>query len=220
MLEQGILKLLGNGILETLYMTIVSTALAYVFGLPLGVLLCVTDENGVFRMPVVNKVLGFIINFLRSVPFIILLVAILPFTRAIVGTTIGSTATIVPLVVAAAPFVARMVESSLKEVDSGVIEASHSMGSSPFQIIYKVLIPEAKPSLLVGGAIAITTILSYSAMAGFVGGGGLGAIAINYGYYRYQNDVMMITVLLLVIIVQVFQELGMKFARLTDKRIR
>jgi D-methionine transport system permease protein len=220
MLEQGILKLLGNGILETLYMTIVSTALAYVFGLPLGVLLCVTDENGVFRMPVVNKVLGFIINFLRSVPFIILLVAVLPFTRAIVGTTIGSTATIVPLVVAAAPFVARMVESSLKEVDSGVIEASHSMGSSPFQIIYKVLIPEAKPSLLVGGAIAITTILSYSAMAGFVGGGGLGAIAINYGYYRYQNDVMMITVLLLVIIVQVFQELGMKFARLTDKRIR
>lgn len=220
MFKPGILELLGNGVLETLYMTIVSTALAYAIGLPLGVLLCVTDENGVFRMPTLNKVLGFIINFLRSVPFIILLVAILPFTRAIVGTTIGSTATIVPLVVASAPFVARMVESSLKEVDSGVIEASHSMGSSPFQIIVKVLLPEAKPSLIVGGAIAITTILSYSAMAGFVGGGGLGAIAINYGYYRYQNDVMMITVLLLVVIVQVFQELGMRIARLTDKRIK
>lgn len=220
MLKQGILELLAYGILETLYMTVVSTALAYVFGLPLGVLLCVTDENGVFRMPLFNKVLGFIINFLRSVPFIILLVAILPFTRAIVGTTIGSTATIVPLVVAASPFVARMVESSLKEVDSGVIEAAHSMGSSPFQIIYKVLIPEAKPSLIIGAAIAITTILSYSAMAGFVGGGGLGAIAINYGYYRYQNDVMMITVLLLVVIVQIFQELGMKIARLTDKRVK
>ena len=220
MADEGMLYLLGRGILETLYMTVVSTALAYLFGLPLGVLLCVTDENGVFRMPVLNKVLGFIINFLRSVPFLILLVAILPFTRAIVGTTIGSTATIVPLVIAAAPFIARMVESSLKEVDGGVIEASFSMGSSPFQIIYKVLIPEAKPSLLIGSAIAITTILGYSAMAGFVGGGGLGAIAINYGYYRYREDVMSVTVLLLVVIVQIFQEVGMKYARLSDKRIR
>lgn len=214
------LELLGNGIAETLYMTIVSTALSYVFGLPLGVLLCVTDKNGVFRMPGLNKVLGFIINFLRSVPFLILLVAILPFTRAIVGTTIGSTATIVPLVVAATPFIARMVESSLNEVDRGVIEAAQSMGSSTFQIIYKVLIPEAKPSIIMGAAIAITTILGYSAMAGFVGGGGLGAIAINYGYYRYQNDVMMLTVLLLVIIVQIFQEFGMKLARLTDRRVK
>lgn len=220
MADEGMLYLLGRGILETLYMTVVSTALAYLFGLPLGVLLCVTDKNGVFRMPALNKVLGFIINFLRSVPFLILLVAILPFTRAIVGTTIGSTATIVPLVVAAAPFIARMVESSLKEVDGGVIEASFSMGSSPFQIIYKVLIPEAKPSLLIGSAIAITTILGYSAMAGFVGGGGLGAIAINYGYYRYREDVMSVTVLLLVVIVQIFQEVGMKYARLSDKRIR
>ena len=220
MADEGMLYLLGRGILETLYMTVVSTALAYLFGLPLGVLLCVTDENGVFRMPALNKVLGFIINFLRSVPFLILLVAILPFTRAIVGTTIGSTATIVPLVIAAAPFIARMVESSLKEVDGGVIEASFSMGSSPFQIIYKVLIPEAKPSLLIGSAIAITTILGYSAMAGFVGGGGLGAIAINYGYYRYREDVMSVTVLLLVVIVQIFQEVGMKYARLSDKRIR
>lgn len=213
-------ELLGTGVAETLYMTVVSTALSYIFGLPLGVLLCVTDKNGVFRMPVLNKTLGFIINFLRSVPFLILLVAILPFTRAVVGTTIGSTATIVPLVVAASPFVARMVESSLKEVDGGVIEAAQSMGSSPFQIIYKVLLPEARPSLTVGAAIAITTILGYSAMAGFVGGGGLGAIAINYGYYRYQDDVMLLTVLLLVVIVQVFQEVGMKLAKLTDKRIR
>jgi len=214
------IELLAKGIAETLYMTIVSTALAYVLGLPLGVLLFITDKGGIYRMPLFNKVLGFIINFLRSVPFLILLVAILPFTRAIVGTTIGSTATIVPLVVAAAPFIARMVESSLKEVESGVIEAAQSMGSSTFQIIYKVLIPEAKPSLIVGAAIAITTILGYSAMAGFVGGGGLGAIAINYGYYRYQNDVMMVTVLLLVVIVQIFQEVGLKCARLTDKRIK
>lgn len=220
MFEQGMLELLGKGILETLYMTVVSTALAYVFGLPLGVLLYVTDKNGIFPIPAVNKVLGFIINFLRSVPFLILLVFILPFTRAIVGTTIGSTATIVPLVVAASPFVARMVESSLKEVDYGVIEAAQSMGSSTFQIIYKVLIPEAKPSLLVGGAIAITTILGYSAMAGFVGGGGLGAIAVNYGYYRYKRDVMAITVLLLVIVVQIFQEIGMRIARLSDKRVK
>lgn len=220
MISQKMIELLGQGILETLYMTIISTVLAYVIGIPLGIMLCITDENGVFRMPVLNKVLGFIINFLRSVPFIILLVAILPLTRTIVGTTIGSTATIVPLVFAASPFVARMVESSLKEVEGGKIEASQSMGSSPFQIIYKVLIPEAKPALLVGGAIAVTTILGYSAMAGFVGGGGLGAISINYGYYRYQNDVMMVTVLLLVIIVQVFQEVGMKIAKRTDKRMK
>lgn len=220
MFEQGMFELLGKGILETLYMTVVSTAMAYVIGLPLGVLLCVTDKNGVYPIPVVNKVLGFIINFLRSVPFLILLVFILPLTRAIVGTTIGSTATIVPLVVAAAPFVARMVESSLKEVDSGVIEAAQSMGSTTFQIIYKVLIPEAKPSLIVGSAIAVTTILGYSAMAGFVGGGGLGTIAVNYGYYRYKRDVMAVTVLLLVIIVQIFQEIGMRIARITDKRIK
>lgn len=220
MFEQGIYELLGEGIVETLYMTIVSTAFAYIFGLPLGVLLCVTDKDGIFPIPIINKVLGFIINLLRSVPFLILLVFILPFTRMIVGTTIGSTATIVPLVVASTPFVARMVESSLKEVDSGVIEAAQSMGSSVFRIIYKVLIPEAKPSLLMGAAIAITTILGYSAMAGFVGGGGLGAIAVNYGYYRYQQDVMTVTVLLLVIVVQIFQEVGTRIARLSDRRAK
>lgn len=216
----GMIELLLNGIAETLYMTLVSTALAYVIGLPLGIVLYITDKNGICRNNAVNAVLGFFINLLRSVPFLILLVAVLPFTRAVVGTTIGSTATIVPLVVGAAPFIARVAESSLKEVDAGVIEAAQSMGSSPFQIIYKVLLPEAKPSLIIGAAISITTILSYSAMAGFVGGGGLGAIAINYGYYRYQEDVMLVTVLLLVIIVQIFQEIGMRAAKYSDKRIR
>ncbi len=219
-MTQSIIDLLINGVLETLYMVIVSTALAYVFGLPLGIILYITDKDGICRNKIINTVLGVIINLLRSVPFIILLVAILPFTRWLIGTTIGSTATIVPLVIASAPFVARMVESSLKEVDLGVIEAAESMGSNAFQIIYKVLIPEATPSLITGAAIAITTILGYSAMAGFVGGGGLGAIGINYGYYRYQNDVMMITVLLLVVIVQIFQELGMALAKLSDKRIK
>lgn len=214
------LSLLGKGILETLYMTLFSTAAAYILGLPLGVILYITDKNGICENKAVNSVLGFIVNFLRSVPFIVLLVAILPFTRAVVGTTIGSSATVVPLIVAAAPFVARMVESSLKEVDAGVIEAAESMGSNAFQIIMKVLLPEAKPSLIVGSAIAVTTILGYSAMAGFTGGGGLGSIAINYGYYRYQEDVMLVTVLLLVVIVQLFQEFGMRFAKLTDKRIK
>ena len=201
-------------------MTLVSTAAAYLIGLPLGVLLNISDKDGIRPMPVLNKILGFIVNFLRSVPFLILLVFLIPFTRMIVGTTIGSTATIVPLIVAAAPFVARMVESSLKEVDPGVIEAAQSMGAKPIQIITKVLLPEAKPSLLVGAAIAVTTILGYSAMAGFVGGGGLGTIAINYGYYRYQNNMMIVTVLLLVIIVQVFQEIGMLISKKSDKRIK
>lgn len=220
MFTPAMIKLLLVGILETLYMTVVSTGLAYVIGLPLGVVLYITDKGGICPNKIVNGILGFVINLLRSAPFIILLITILSVTRAIVGTTIGSTATIVPLVFASSPFVARMVESSLKEVDGGVIEAAQSMGSSPFQIIYKVLIPEAKPSLITGSAIAITTILGYSAMAGFTGGGGLGAIAINYGYYRYQDNVMLVTLVLLVIIVQVFQELGMRIARISDKRIK
>ena len=220
MFTKELLNLLLEGTLQTLYMTLVSTAAAYLIGLPLGVLLNISDKDGIRPMPVLNKILGFIVNFLRSVPFLILLVFLIPFTRMIVGTTIGSTATIVPLIVAAAPFVARMVESSLKDVDSGVIEAAQSMGAKPIQIITKVLLPEAKPSLLVGAAIAVTTILGYSAMAGFVGGGGLGTIAINYGYYRYQNNMMIVTVLLLVIIVQVFQEIGMLISKKSDKRIK
>ncbi len=220
MLNSEILHLLLQGTLETIYMTLVSTLIAYILGLPLGVLLSVTDKNGIKPMKAVNAVLGFVINFLRSVPFIILLVAIIPFTRFLVGTSLGSTATIVPLVVSAAPFIARMVESSIKEVDGGVIEAAQSMGASPFEIVMKVLLPEAKPSLIVGSAIAVTTILGYSAMAGFVGGGGLGTIGINYGYYRYQNDIMLVTVVLLVIIVQLLQEIGMFVAKRTDKRIK
>lgn len=215
-----LIDIMSGGIVESLYMTVVSTLLAYLFGIPLGVILFVTDKGGIAEDKTFNSVLGIIVNLLRSVPFIILLVAILPFTRFVVGTTIGATATIVPLVVAATPFVARMVESSLKEVDGGVIEAALSMGSNNWQIITKVLLPEAKPSLIVGSTIAITTILGYSAMAGFVGGGGLGAIGINYGYYRYQEDIMLITVILLVIIVQIFQETGMRIATKTDKRRR
>lgn len=215
-----LIDIMSGGIVESLYMTVVSTLLAYLFGIPLGVILFVTDKGGIAENRVINAQFGTVVNLLRSVPFIILLVAILPFTRLVVGTTIGATATIVPLVVAATPFVARMVESSLKEVDGGVIEAALSMGSNNWQIITKVLLPEAKPSLIVGSTIAITTILGYSAMAGFVGGGGLGAIGINYGYYRYQEDIMLITVILLVIIVQVFQETGMRIATKTDKRRR
>ncbi len=220
LLGNGILGLLGNGILETLYMIFFSTLLAYIIGLPIGVILYVTSKGNICEDRPINAVLGVIVNLLRSVPFIILLVWILPFTRAIVGTTVGSTATIVPLVISAAPFVARMVESSLKEVNAGIIEAAQSMGSSPMQIICKVLLPEARPSLIINAAIAVTTILGYTAMAGFVGGGGLGAIAINYGYYRYQDDVMLVTVVLLVILVQVMQELGMTIAKRSDRRIR
>ena len=219
-MSDAMIALLGKGILETLYMTIVSTAIAYLLGIPLGIVVYITDTNGICKNRCINFITGVIINMIRSIPFLILLVAMLPVTRAIVGTTIGSTATIVPLVAAATPFVARMVESSLKEVNPGVIEAAKAMGSSPFQIICRVLLPEAKPSLLVGCTIAIATILGYSAMAGFVGGGGLGAIAINYGYYRYKTNVMLITVALLILIVQLFQEVSMRIATRIDKRLK
>ncbi len=213
------LQMLGIGIYESLYMTLVSTLMSYVIGLPLGLALVATDKEGIYPMIWLNKLLGFIVNVLRSIPFLILLIAVMPVTRFIAGTTLGSKATIVPLVIAAGPFIARMVESSLKEVDRGVIEAAESMGASPFQIMFKVLLPEAKPSLLIGAAISVTTILGYSAMAGIVGGGGLGAIAMNYGYYRYQEDIMFITVILLVVIVQIMQEVGMKIATASDKRL-
>nr|WP_027400206.1 methionine ABC transporter permease [Anaerovorax odorimutans] len=206
------------GTLETLYMTLVSTLFSYIIGLPLGMLLILTDKKGMHPIAWLNSVINVIVNFLRSIPFLILLVAIIPFTRTIVGTSIGSTATIVPLVVAAAPFVARLVEQSLQEVDGGVIEAAHSMGASPLRILLKVMLPESMPSLLVGSAIACTTILGYSAMAGFVGGGGLGKIAINYGFYKYETEIMWITVILLVIVVQILQEIGMKIAKSSDKR--
>lgn len=218
MFDEVVLKMLGEGVLETLYMTLVSTALAYVLGLPIGIALVVTDKQGIRPNKGVNSVLGIIVNIVRSVPFLILLIALTPFTRLILGTSIGSTATVVPLVIGAAPFIGRLVESSLKEVDKGVIEAAHSMGASTMQIVRKVMLPEARPSLITGAAIAVTTILSYSAMAGIVGGGGLGDIAIRYGLYRYQSDIMFVTVALLVILVQVLQEVGTWLARLSDRR--
>ena len=208
-----------NGIWETLYMTIASTLLAYVIGLPLGIVLYCTSKDGITPNKYVYNILGVIVNILRSVPFLILLVVVIPLTRVIVGTSIGSVATIVPLTIAAFPFVARMVESSVKEVDSGVLEAANAMGTPTFKIITKVIIPEAKPSLLVGLAISLTTILGYTATAGVCGGGGLGAIAINYGYYRYNREIMYIAVILLIIVVQVFQTIGMKIATKSDKRI-
>ena len=197
---------------ETLYMVIVSTIISYAIGLPLGLTLVVTDKGGIRPMPVVN--------ILRSIPFLILAVMITPITRAIVGKAIGTTAMIVPLTFAAAPYVARMVESSIKEVPFGVIEAAQSMGASPWQIVWKVLVPEAKPSLMVGGAISVVTILGYSAMAGFIGGGGLGTVAVNYGYNRYNFPIMLVAVIIIVIVVQIFQEVGMRLAHHLDKRNR
>lgn len=220
MFDQVIIDMIIKGFWDSIYMTFMSTLFAYLLGLPLGIILVVTDKDGIRPIPWLNAILGFIINILRSVPFLILLITIMPFTRWVVGTSIGANATVVPLVVAAAPFIARVVESSLKEVDKGVIEAAQSMGTSTFQLIYKVLIPEAGPSLIVGAALAVTTILSYSALAGFVGGGGLGDIAIRYGYSRYQADIMLFTVALLVVIVQVLQEVGMKLAKISDRRKR
>lgn len=218
MWDEATLNMLAQGVGETLYMTILSTLCAYIIGLPLGILLVTSAKDGVRPCAWLFKILDVVVNLTRSIPFLILLVAVLPFTRLLVGTTIGSVATVVPLTLSAAPFIARLVESSLKEIDVGVIEAAQSMGASNLQIIWKVMLPEAKPSLIVGCAIATTTILSYSAMAGFVGGGGLGTIAINYGYYRYQNEIMFVTVVLLVLIVQVLQGIGMRAAGLSDRR--
>ncbi|WP_330634597.1 methionine ABC transporter permease [Anaerovorax sp. IOR16] len=217
-INETTIHMIQMGILETLYMTLGSTLIAYIIGLPVGVVLVITDKNGFYPIRWLNGVLNVVVNILRSIPFLILLFAIIPFTRLVAGTSIGSTATLVPLVVSAAPFVARVVEQSIKEVDGGVIEAAQSMGASPMTIICKVLLPEARPSLLVGSAIAVTTILGYSAMAGVAGGGGLGDIATRFGFIRYQKDIMLITVALLVIIVQILQGIGMYIAKIGDKR--
>ena len=218
MWTEQIREMILNGILETLYMTVVSTLFGYVFGLPMGVLLCISDKDGLKPHPVLYKILDFIANIVRSVPFLILLILLIPFTRFLLGKSYGSTATIVPLTVAAIPFIARMVESSLKEVDYGVIEAAKAMGASNSRISFRVLLVEARTSLITGATIAIGTILGYSAMAGCVGGGGLGDIAIRYGYYRYQTSIMIVTVVLLVILVQIFQSIGMFLAAKLDKR--
>ena len=208
------------GVWQTVYLTVISTVFAYVLGLPLGLLLCVSDKDGIHPMPVLNKILSIVINAFRSIPFIILMVAMLPVAKFIVGTSLGNKAVIVTLVIAAAPYVARMIESSLLEVDPGVIEAAQSMGASIPTIIFKVLIPEAKTSLIVGATISCGTILGYSAMSGAIGGGGLGQIAISYGYNRYQTDVLFVTVALLIVLMQVIQIVGMKISRKTDKRVR
>ena len=214
------INMLKEGTMQTIYMVFMSSLISYLIGIPLGIALMVTDKDGIRPVPLFNKVLGLAINLLRSVPFLILMIMVIPFTRLVVGKIIGPSAAVVPLIIAAAPYIGRMVESSLKEVDAGVVEAAQSMGASTWQIIWKVLLPEAKPSLLVGAAISITTILGYSAMAGAVGAGGLGDIAIRYGYHRYQTDMMLVTVALLVIIVQLIQEAFMRTSRKSDKRIR
>lgn len=214
--DAGLIQL---GVWETIYMTFISTAFAYLLGLPLGVILNVTDKEGIHPIGWLNTVLGFVVNFFRSIPFIILMVAMLPVAKFLVGTMIGNKAVIVMLIVAAAPYVARMVESSLNEVNVGVIEAAQSMGASNFEIICKVLVPEAKPALITGAAISVVTILGYSAMAATIGGTGLGQIAIIYGHQRSNDDITWICVFLIWIIVQVIQELGRYIAVKTDKRI-
>ena len=206
---------------ETVYVTVLSTAFAIVLGLPLGVLLVVGEKNGVLPLPKgLMHVLNVVINLLRSIPFLILMIMVFPLTRAIVGTTVGTVASIVPLVIAAFPFVARLVEGSLREVNPNIIEAAQSMGATPMQIICKVMIPESVPSLISNATIAITTILGYSAMSGIIGGGGLGKIAINYGYYRYKFLVMLIAVILLIVLVQIFQSVGTRIAIRSDKRLK
>ena len=218
MFDQQTVEMLLVGVWDTLYMTVAATFFSYVLGMVMGVVLVICRKDGIRPNALVYNVLDVVVNLTRSFPFLILMIAVIPFTRFLVGTTIGHTATVVPLVLAAAPFVARLVESSLLEVDNGVVEAAQSMGASTWQIIVKVLLPEARPSLLNGSAVSAITILGYSAMSGAVGGGGLGKLAIMYGYNRYQTDIMVITVVLLIIIVQAFQSFGNWATRRSDKR--
>lgn len=215
--DAGLIQL---GIWETIYMVAISSVVAYLLGLPLGVILNVTDRGGIAPLPWLNRVLGFLVNFFRSIPFIILMVAMLPVAKLIVGTALGNRAVIVMLVIAATPYIARMVESSLKEVNAGVIEAAQSMGANTMQIICKVLIPEAKPALINGAVISMVTILGYSAMASTIGGTGLGQIAIIYGHQRSKGDITWLCVFLMVVIVQIIQEVGMRIVRKCDKRSR
>ena len=206
---------------ETVYVTVLSTFFAIIIGLPLGVLLVAGENNKIIRVPKgLLHALNVIINLLRSVPFLILMIMVFPLTRLIVGTVVGTPASVVPLVIAAFPFIARLVEGSLREINPNIIEAAQSMGASPFQIIVKVMIPESVPSLISNATIAITTVLGYSAMSGIIGGGGLGKIAINYGYYRYKYLIMIFAVIFLIILVQVFQSVGTKLATKCDKRLK
>jgi len=218
MWDKQIIMMIVEGTGVTLYMTLASTLIAYILGLPMGIILVVTAPGGLRPNKIVYKIFDVVVNIVRSIPFLILLMLLIPFTRLIVGKSYGASATIVPLAMAAAPFVARLVESSLLEVDHGVIEAAQSMGAGLWTIIWKVLLAEARTSLIVGGTISLGTILGYSAMAGVVGGG-LGDIAIRYGYYRYQADIMIVTVVLLVALVQILQILGTKLSKKLDRRI-
>ena len=215
--DKGLIQL---GVWETIYMTLISTGVAYLLGLPLGVLLRVTARDGIHPVGWLNSLVGVFVNIFRSIPFIILMVAMLPVAKAIVGTSLGNKAMVVMLIIAAAPYVARMVESALQEVKPGVIEAAQAMGASDGVIIWKVMIPEAKPALITGAVISTVTILGYSAMAGTISGGGLGQIAINYGYQRTKDDIIWICVVLTVVIVQIIQSLGMHIAHRVDKRVR
>ncbi len=214
-----LIQLLAEGTVQTLIMTLVGTFISYIIGLPVGVSLIVTGPNGIKPVAWYNKIMGFIVNVIRSMPFLILMIAFMPYIRKVIGTGIGTSAVTAALILAAWPFVARMVEQSLMEVDAGVIEAAQAMGASNMQIIRKVLLLEARPSLINGAAVATITILGYSAMAGILGGGGLGDIAIRYGYYRYQAAIMWITIIVLVILVQVMQEIGVKLAARLDNRL-
>lgn len=212
--------LFAQGTVDTLVMTLASTLFAYLIGVPLGVLLVITAKDGLKPQRALNTVLGWIVNVGRSIPFIILLVAIIPFTRLVVGTSLGVPGAIVPLTVAAIPFVGRMVEQSLAEVDGGLVEAAQSFGASNLQIVFKVLLFESLPSLVRGAALTFITLFGFSAMAGTVGAGGLGDIAIRYGYQRYLGDVMIASIVLCIVLVQVFQSIGDLVARLVDKRVR
>lgn len=218
MLDKAMMEMMAQGIWDTCYMTIVATFFGYVIGLPLGIALTLSDESGITPNRAVYRILDIIINITRSIPFLILLILVMPLTKLLVGKTYGSTATIVPLTLAAAPLIGRMVESSLKEVPAGVIEAALSMGAKTGTIVRKVLIGEARTPLLVGGTIVLGTVLGYSAMAGVIGGGGLGDIAIRYGYYRYDTAVMLVTLVFIVAIVQLLQGLGNLAARKIDHR--
>ena len=219
-MSQQIINLLLQGFLETVQMTVISTVVAVLLGVPLGVILVITSRGHIMQNEAVNKVLGAIVNATRSIPFIILMVAIIPFTRLVAGTSIGTTAACVPLTLAAIPFLARLVETAIKEVNGGVIEAAQSMGATPLQIIWKVLLPEALPTLIDNITVLIVNLISYSAMAGAIGGGGLGDIAIRYGYQRFQGDVMLATIIILIVLVQVIQSVGDYLSRKVNKKIK
>ena len=218
MFDSKVIGMIIEGIRDTLYMTLGSTFVGYLLGLPLGILLYVTNSKGLKPNKIIYGIGDFVCNIIRSIPFLILLILLIPFTRLIVGKSSGSTATIVPLVICAAPYIARVVESSLNEVDAGVIEAAKAMGASNLQIIFKVLLVEAKTSLFTGATITTGLLLGYSAMSGTVGGGGLGDIAVRYGYYRWQTDIMIVTVILLIVIFQIIQNLGTFMAKKIDHR--